>query len=61
MFTREHGNDYKRLYSLDILRIEDRGEDDQLDVYKEFKENISRQSDGGYEVNVPWIPGSNLE
>ena len=61
MFTREHGNDFERLYSLDILGIEDRGEDDQLDVYKEFKENISRQIDGRYEVNVPWITGSNLE
>eukprot|EP00795_Rhopilema_esculentum_P008405 gene8405-biopygen9466 len=60
MFTRELGNEYERLYSLDILGVEDRGEDDQLDVYKEFKENISRQNDGRYEVNVPWIPGSNL-
>ena len=61
IFTREHGNDYERLYSLDILGIEDRGEDDQFDVYKEFKENISRQKDGRYEVNVPWVPGSSLE
>ena len=58
MFTREDGNDYERLYSLDILGIEDRGEDDQLDVYKEFKGNISRQTDGRYEVKVPWIQGS---
>ena len=28
MFTREHGTSYERTYSLDILRIENRGEDD---------------------------------
>ena len=32
-----------------------------VDVYKEFKEKISRQSYGRYEVNVPWVLGSNLE
>ena len=37
MVTRKHGNDFERLYSFDILGIEDRGEDDQLAVYKEFK------------------------
>ena len=53
-------SDYERLYSLDVLGVEDRGENDQLDVYAEFKENNSRKSDGRYEVNVPWIPGSQL-
>ena len=61
MFTREDGNDYEILYSLDIPGIEDRGEDDQLDVYNEFKGNISRQTDGRYEVKVPWIQGSILK
>ena len=60
MVTRELGNECERLYGLDTLRVEDRGEDDQLDANKESKENISRQNDGRYEVNVPWIPGSNL-
>ena len=61
MFTREHGNEYEGLYSIVILGIEDRGEDDQLDVYKEFKENVSRQNNERYGVKVPWIPGSILE
>ena len=53
-------SDYERLYSLDVLGVEDRGENDQLDVYAEFKENISRKPDGRYQVNVPWIPDSQL-
>ncbi len=41
LFTRE-SNDYERLYSLDVLGVEDRGENDQLDVMRELKENITR-------------------
>ena len=51
---------FKRLYSLDVLGLEDRGENDQLDVLEEFKDNVMRQEDGRYEVRVPWIPGSTL-
>ena len=35
-------SDCEKLYSLDVLGVEDRGENDQLDVYKEFRENIVR-------------------
>ena len=59
IFTRET-SDYERLYSLDVLGVEDRGENDQFDVMREFHENISRKDDGRYEVNVPWVPGANL-
>ena len=45
---------------MDVLGIEDRGENDQLDVFREFKENVTRQADGRYNVNVPWIPGMGL-
>ena len=45
---------------MDVLGIEDRGEADQLDVCREFQENITRGSDGRYEVGVPWIPGVEL-
>ncbi|CAB3987087.1 Hypothetical predicted protein [Paramuricea clavata] len=48
------------LYSLDVLGVEDRGEDDQLDVYTEFNETIVRDKEGRYQVNVPWIPGAQL-
>ena len=43
-------SDYEKLYSLDVLGVEDRGENNQFDVYKKFRENIVRQSDGRYEV-----------
>ena len=59
MYVRET-DEYERLYSLDVLGVEDRGEDDQLEVYKEFQESISKRSDGRYEVGVPWIPATKL-
>ncbi|XP_028415516.1 uncharacterized protein LOC114538581 [Dendronephthya gigantea] len=65
MFTKE-SSEYEKLYTLDVLGVEDRGENDQLEVCNEFKENITRTEDGSYQVQVPWIPGqclskSNLE
>ena len=60
MFMRET-SDYEKLYSLDVLGVQDRGENDQLDVLKEFKDDIRRREDGRYEVRVPWIPGSTVE
>ena len=59
LFTRE-SSERERLYSLDVLGVEDRGENDQLDVFREFKENVTRQEDGRYSVSVPWIPGIEL-
>ncbi|XP_028412574.1 uncharacterized protein LOC114535467 [Dendronephthya gigantea] len=59
MYTREV-NDYEQLYSLDVLGVEDRGENDQMQVLAEFRENITRQDDGRYKVSIPWIPGSKL-
>ena len=57
----QDSSDYEKLYSLDVLGVEDRGENDQKDVHTEFRENITRKSDGRYEVNIPWIPGSQLK
>ena len=34
-------NDYERSYSLDVLGVKDRGENDQLDVLKEFKDDVN--------------------
>ena len=59
MYVRKSSG-YEKLYSLDVLGVEDREENNQLDGYSEFKENISRTSESRYEVNVPWIPGSKL-
>ena len=54
-------SDYEQLYNLDVLGVRDRGEDDELDVYTEFKENIVRKHDGRFRVNIPWIPGAKLD
>ena len=54
MFTRET-SDYE-----DVLGVEDRGEDDQLDVCSEFRENIVKRSDRRHEVGVPWVLGAEL-
>ena len=59
MYLREV-TDYEKLYSLDVLGVEDRGENDQLDVLREFKESVVRREDGRYEVGFPWIPGTTL-
>ena len=59
-FSRE-SSDYERLYSLDVLGVRDRGEDDEFDVYTEFKEIVVRKPDGRYEINIPWIPGAKLD
>lgn len=55
-FTRTTSEDYERLYSLDVLGVEDRKEFDQEDVKKEFLENIQRK-DGRYQIRIPWIEG----
>ena len=59
-FSRESSDD-ERLYSLDVLGVRGRGEDDEFDVHTEFKENVVRKPDGRYEVNIPWIPGAKLD
>ena len=46
-------NNYEKLYSLDVLGVEDRGENDQFDVLRDFKGNIARRDDGRYEVRFP--------
>ena len=58
-FTRET-SDYEKLYFLDVSGVEDRGEDDRLDVCSEFQENIVKRSDGQCKVGVPWFPGPKL-
>lgn len=59
MYLREV-SDYEKLYSLDVLGVKDRGENDQLDVLRDFKESIVRREDGRYKVGFPWIPGATL-
>ena len=60
MFTRET-SDYEILYSFDVLGVEDRGEDDQLDACSEFRETIVKRGDRRHEVGVPWpVSGAEL-
>ena len=47
MYMREI-NDYEKLYSLDVLGVGDRGENDQLKVLPGFKESVGRKQDGRY-------------
>ena len=58
MFVREN-SDYarERLFCLDILGIEDRGNTGS-EILNDFTENIVRKETGRYEVSFPWIPGS---
>ena len=60
MYTKEINEHCGRLCALDVLGVEDRAENDSLQVNEDFRENIVRQDDGRYEVSVPWIPGSTL-
>ena len=46
--------------SLDVLGVEDRRENGEDEVLLEFTEYIARKADGRYEVNIPWIKGSEL-
>ena len=41
-------NDYEKLYTLDILEIKDRG-DDELEVLRDLKKSVVRKDDGRYE------------
>ena len=59
MFVRET-NECEQLYSLDVLGVEDRSEKDQMEVLTDFRESVTRQEDGRYEVSIPWIPGARL-
>jgi gentisate 1,2-dioxygenase len=42
MYCRDVSN-YQMLYSLDVLGVEDRGEDDQLDLHRIQRDHCSRQ------------------
>ena len=46
--------DYERLCVLDVLGLADSPTGDQEYVYSEFKEQLTRSSDGRYETELPW-------
>ena len=52
--------DYERLYSFDILREEDRSEDDPSEVHKDFIENIQTDTYRRYGVGIQKIPSNTV-
>ena len=52
LLTQTAAADYEELCKLDVLGIQDKG--DQTDVYDEFKEQLQRSAEGWYETGLPW-------
>lgn len=54
--------DCERLYSLDVMGVEDRGGNAQLHVLGEINwgEHCKEIQDGRYDAGFPWIPGATL-
>jgi hypothetical protein len=46
--------DYEQLCALDVLGLADSHENDQQEVYEEFKEQLERNDAGWYETKLPW-------
>ena len=46
--------DYEQLCALDVLGLADSHENDQQQVYEEFKEQLGRSDAGWYETKLPW-------
>ena len=48
-------SDYEKLCALDVLGLADLPTGDQLEVYKEFREQLTRNPEKGwYETGLPW-------
>ena len=54
LLTQTAAADYEQLCKLDALEIQDTAIRDQADVYKEFKEQLTRSAEGWYETGLPW-------
>ena len=52
--TQTSAIDYEELCKLDVLGLKDNPSGDQEIVYKEFKEQLTRSSEGWYELSLPW-------
>lgn len=52
--TQTTHSDYEQLCKLDVLGLEDKPENDQGQVYSEFKEQLVRNGQGWYETALPW-------
>ena len=56
-FIKTSQEDYRQLYSLDVLGLEIRFEGDQSVVHEQFKEQLERKPDGTYSTGLPWKEG----
>ena len=54
LLTQTSQTDYEQLWRLDVLGLKDTSENDQGDVYTEFKEQLKRDERGWYESGLPW-------
>ena len=54
LFAQTSHADYEELCRLDVLGLADTPERDQLEVYREFKEELTRSPEGWYETGLPW-------
>jgi len=52
-FTQTTNYDNKKLYTLDVLGVEDRKEFDQEEVRKDFLENVVQLINGRYQIKIP--------
>ena len=50
LLTQVHHEDYEQLCRLDVLGLHDNATDDQQNVYREFKEQLSQSKEGWYEA-----------
>ena len=50
--TKTSQDDYKELYSLDVLGLEEHREDNAL-IHQDFKEQLKRNQDGTYTTRMP--------
>ena len=64
-FVQTTNDDYEKLYTLDVLGVEDRKEFDQEEVRKELFENAVQLEDSRYQIKIPWtderVPGNTNE
>ena len=64
-FIQTTNDDYEKLYTLDVLRVDDRKEFGQEDVRKEFLGNVLQRKDGRHQIKIPWtderVPGNTNE
>ena len=54
LLTQTSQVDYEELCKLDVLGLQDPGDQSQAAVFEEFEEQLIRSSEGWYEITLPW-------